>query len=157
MGIPNDEFGKRYFEVIEALRQTYGTLELLLRSEFGPTITPPQVMVIYYIGDQTITVSELRRRGYYLGSNATHNLAKLISDGFIENTKSNTDRRVTNIKLTVKGKKLCIVVAQFFANTSARLEATNSVHFSAFVTAQEVLLAMNRNWAESSLYHRLGN
>ena len=53
-----------------------------------------------------LTVGELTQRGYYLGSNVSYNLKKLIEQGYIAQARSPHDRRSVRIKLTQKGLDL---------------------------------------------------
>ncbi|MDR2416791.1 MAG: MarR family winged helix-turn-helix transcriptional regulator [Holosporales bacterium] len=62
-----------------------------------------QALVLYHLGKAHLTVSELTNRGYYLGSNVSYNLKKMIERGYIEQTVSAHDRRVNVVKLTAKG------------------------------------------------------
>jgi hypothetical protein len=41
-------------------------------------INPVQALMVYNIGDQQLCASELRTRGFYLGTNITYNLKKLV-------------------------------------------------------------------------------
>ena len=54
-----------------------------------------------------MTAGELRRRGYYLGSNVSYNLKKLVAMGFLDHQRSRVDRRSVRIKLTEKGSDVC--------------------------------------------------
>ena len=42
-----------------------------------------QALLLYNIGDKELTAGELRTRGYYLGSNVSYNLKKLVEIGFL--------------------------------------------------------------------------
>ncbi|MFX5817437.1 MarR family transcriptional regulator, partial [Acinetobacter baumannii] len=44
--------------------------------------------------------------GYYLGSNASYNVKKLVESGYIEQMISERDRRSTILRLTAKGRSL---------------------------------------------------
>src|ERR671916_3266121 len=46
-------------------------------------INSVQALLLYNIGDGERTASELRKRGYYLGSNVSYNLKKLVDLGYI--------------------------------------------------------------------------
>jgi DNA-binding MarR family transcriptional regulator len=62
-----------------------------------------QALVLYHLGKAHLTVSELTNRGYYLGSNVSYNLKKMIERGYIEQTVSTHDRRASIVRLTAKG------------------------------------------------------
>ena len=41
-----------------------------------------QALLLYNIGDKELTAGELRTRGYYLGSNVSYNVKKLVEMGY---------------------------------------------------------------------------
>jgi DNA-binding MarR family transcriptional regulator len=65
-----------------------------------------QSLILYNIGDAEMTVGELTSRGYYLGSNVTYNLKKLVENGYLEQERSTYDRRSVRIRLSEKGLEL---------------------------------------------------
>jgi DNA-binding MarR family transcriptional regulator len=65
-----------------------------------------QALLVYNIGDSTMAVTDLTKYNCYLGSNVSYNVKKLVDIGYIEQTPSPTDRRVTLVTLTPKGRKL---------------------------------------------------
>jgi DNA-binding MarR family transcriptional regulator len=42
-----------------------------------------QALLLYNIGDSELTAGELKTRGYYLGSNVSYNLKKLVDMGYL--------------------------------------------------------------------------
>ncbi len=69
-------------------------------------INPIQAAVLLNIDENTITMSEVISRGYYMGSNASYNLKKMINNGYINQMQSEFDKRTSFLKLTDKGKNL---------------------------------------------------
>ncbi|WP_227649934.1 MarR family transcriptional regulator, partial [Klebsiella pneumoniae] len=49
-----------------------------------------QALLLFNIGNAELTAGELRSRGYYLGSNVSYNLKKLVELGFISHERSRT-------------------------------------------------------------------
>ena len=70
-----------------------------------------QALLLYNIGDKELTAGELRTRGYYLGSNVSYNVKKLVEMGFLHHARSRIDRRSVRISLTEKGKDVHRIVA----------------------------------------------
>ena len=68
-------------------------------------INSVQALLLYNIGDKELTAGELRSRGYYLGSNVSYNLKKLVEMGFLDHQRSRVDRRSVRIKLTDLGPR----------------------------------------------------
>jgi len=62
-----------------------------------------QALLLYNIGDKELTAGELRTRGYYLGSNVSYNVKKLVEVGFLHHSRSRIDRRSVRISLTERG------------------------------------------------------
>ncbi len=52
-----------------------------------------QALLLFNIGNAELTAGELRSRGYYLGSNVSYNVKKLVDLGFINHQRSRVDRR----------------------------------------------------------------
>lgn len=62
-----------------------------------------QCLVLYNIGRGQVTVGELTNRGYYLGSNVSYNLRKMVQNGYLIQEPSPHDRRSSHVKLSAKG------------------------------------------------------
>jgi DNA-binding MarR family transcriptional regulator len=52
-----------------------------------------QAMILFNIGDDELTVGELTQRGYYLGSNVSYNVKKMVENGYLIQERSRHDRR----------------------------------------------------------------
>ncbi len=74
-------------------------------------LTPVQAMQLIDIEDD-MTVQELIDRGHYIGSNALYNVRKLAQTGYVEPSRSMTDRRALRVRLTEKGVALCAQLKQ---------------------------------------------
>lgn len=70
-------------------------------------LSPSQVMVLFTIGTDDLSVRDLIDRGYYLGSNASYNLKRLVETGYVDRNASQRDRRSARIRLSEKGRALC--------------------------------------------------
>src|SRR5476649_1853148 len=65
-----------------------------------------QCLVLYNIGKGQVTVGELTNRGYYLGSNVSYNLRKMVQHSYLVQEASAHDRRSSHVKLSDKGLSL---------------------------------------------------
>ncbi len=65
-----------------------------------------QALILFNVGGEELTVGELTQRGYYLGSNVSYNLKKMVENGYLEQERSPHDRRSVRIRLTEKGREL---------------------------------------------------
>lgn len=66
-----------------------------------------QTLILYNIGDANLTIGELTNRGYYLGSNVSYNIKKLVESEFLIQERSAHDKRSVKVKLSEKGLRLC--------------------------------------------------
>ncbi|MCA8929487.1 MAG: winged helix DNA-binding protein [Alphaproteobacteria bacterium] len=62
-----------------------------------------QSLILYSIAGNEISVGELTQRGYFLGSNVSYNLKKMVEAGYLEQERSPHDRRSVRVRLTEKG------------------------------------------------------
>ena len=73
-------------------------------------ISPSHAMLLFTIGDDDLSVRDLMDRGHYLGSNASYSLKQLVQSGYVDRTASARDRRSARIRLTDKGRRLCMAI-----------------------------------------------
>jgi DNA-binding MarR family transcriptional regulator len=66
-----------------------------------------QTLILYNINQDRMTISELTNRGYYLGSNVSYNIKKLVENGYLIQERSPHDKRAVRIRLSDKGLVLC--------------------------------------------------
>ena len=110
-----------------------------------------QSLILYNIGGDTLTVGELTQRGYYLGSNVSYNLKKLVDNGYLEQERSEHDRRSVHVRLSSKGLELCHRIGELFdreATARARSEL-NPEELGHAVAAMRVL---ERFWTDEIAY-----
>lgn len=69
-------------------------------------ITPAQALMLLDIGDDEVELRDLLDRGYYLATTATYNIRKLAECGYLEQNRSQRDRRMSRIRLTRRGQSL---------------------------------------------------
>lgn len=65
-----------------------------------------QCLVLYNIGKGQVTVGELTNRGYYLGSNVSYNLRKMVQNAYLIQEPSEHDKRSSHVRLSSKGLEL---------------------------------------------------
>ena len=66
-----------------------------------------QTLILYNISSEQLTIGELTNRGYYLGSNVSYNVKKLVENAYLIQERSPHDKRSTRIRLSEKGLELC--------------------------------------------------
>jgi len=102
---------QEYLEAVTLIERLHRHFLDALRSELDrmgmDDINNVQSLILFNIGDEELTVGELTHRGYYLGTNVTYNLKKLVENGYVSQERSSRDRRSVRIRLSDKGKELC--------------------------------------------------
>ena len=105
-----DHIRPRYLEALTLVERLHRRLLDVIKDEFDrrgrADINSVQALLLYNIGNKELTAGELRTRGYYLGSNVSYNLKKLVEMGFLDHQRSRIDRRSVRIKLTDKGREV---------------------------------------------------
>ena len=81
-----------------------------------------QTLILYNIGKEELTVGELTNRGYYLGSNVSYNVKKMVEHGYLEHERSAHDRRSIRVRLSAKGLELYDKMNVMFERHVAALE-----------------------------------
>src|ERR1700745_2965374 len=113
-----DNIQPLYLEALTLVERLHRRLLDVIKDEFDrrgrADINAVQALLLFNIGDKELTAGELRTRGYYLGSNVSYNLKKLVEMGFLDHQRSRVDRRSVRIKLTDKGVDVRDIVEQLY-------------------------------------------
>lgn len=73
-----------------------------------------QTLILYNISNEQLTIGELTNRGYYLGSNVSYNVKKLVENAYLQQERAPHDKRSTRIKLSDKGLALCKKIDELY-------------------------------------------
>lgn len=99
-----------YFESVVMIERLHRLFLEVIKAELDRMgmrdINNVQALVLYNIGDEQVTVGELTNRGYYLGSNVSYNLRKMVQNEYLIQEPSPHDRRSSHVKLSPKGMDL---------------------------------------------------
>lgn len=107
-----------------------------------------QVIILYNISGDEVTVGELTNRGYYLGSNVSYNLKKLVENGYLLQERSPHDRRSIRVRLSAKGKELWEQISAMFDRQVEFLEKEDMGE--EFLARMEVSLRhLGHFWSDS--------
>ena len=116
---------RAYYETIHIIerlhRQSLDVLKLELDRLGIQDINNVQSLILYSIGSDQLTVGELTLRGYYLGSNVSYNLKKMVESGYLVQERSLHDRRSVRIKESPKGAALKLRLDDFFERDGRHL------------------------------------
>jgi DNA-binding MarR family transcriptional regulator len=96
-----------YLEVISLIERLHRHFLEVVKLELEGLgihdINNVQGMMLFNIGDAEMTVGELTLRGWYLGSNVSYNVKKMVENGYLAQQRSLHDRRSIHVRLTEKG------------------------------------------------------
>ena len=101
-----------------------------------------QTLILYNIGDEHLTVGELTNRGYYLGSNVSYNVKKLVENEYLLQEQSKHDKRSFRVKLSDKGLGLCEKIDTLYDAHVQRLDGGVSLK-----DLNQQLLDLEEFWA----------
>lgn len=82
-----------------------------------------QTLILYNISNEQLTIGELTNRGYYLGSNVSYNVKKLVENAYLVQERAPHDKRSTRIKLSDKGLTLCKRIDELYQRNIDTLAA----------------------------------
>lgn len=73
-----------------------------------------QAVILFNIGNEELTIGELTSRGYYMGSNVSYNVKKLVENGYLDQARSRHDRRTVRVSLSEKGAEICTLLDKMY-------------------------------------------
>ena len=146
------EVGPVYLEALTLVERLHRRLLDVIKDEFDrrgrSDVNAVQALLLYNIGDKELTAGELRTRGYYLGSNVSYNVKKLVELGFLHHARSRLDRRSVRISLTAKGQEVHQIVASLYEKHVATVEQIGGISCSEFATLNQSLTRLERFWTD---------
>lgn len=151
-----DELKAQYLRALRMVERLHRLLLDVIKDEFErlgrSDVNSVQALLLFNIGEAELTAGELRTRGYYLGSNVSYNLKKLVEAGYIHHERSDTDRRSVRVRLTDKGKEICDVVDELYERQLRSLEHVGGIETEDLKTLVESLMRLERFWADQIRY-----
>jgi DNA-binding MarR family transcriptional regulator len=112
-----------------------------------------QSLILSNISSEQLTVGELTARGYYLGSNVSYNVKKLVENGYLNQERSPHDRRMTRVRVSEKGLALCNRIDELYQINALELER-EVVTQEQLTSTNQVLSALERYWSNYISYSR---
>ncbi len=152
----DDTFRGEYLQALRLIERLHRLLLDVIKDEFdrvgGAELNSVQALLLYNIGEGELTAGELKTRGYYLGSNVSYNLKKLVDMGYIHYKRSETDRRSVRVSLTDKGKSACDVLNKLYQRQLGSLETVGEVAQSDITGLNAALVRLERFWSDQIRY-----
>ncbi|PRD45959.1 MarR family transcriptional regulator [Phyllobacterium phragmitis] len=156
--LPNEETALRtlYLEALQLVERLHRRLLDVVKDEFDRNgrsdINAVQALLLFNIGNAELTAGELRSRGYYLGSNVSYNLKKLVDMGFIHHQRSRVDRRSVRVSLTEKGNEVAELVAGLYERHISSIEQVGGIRAEEFQNMNKSLQRLDRFWNDTIAY-----
>ncbi len=151
-----DEIKGHYLKSLRMIERLHRLLLDVIKDEFErlgrSEVNSVQALLLFNIGESELTAGELRSRGYYLGSNVSYNLKKLVEAGYINHERSTSDRRSVRVSLTDKGKDVCDVINTLYNRQLGSLEQVGGVKDCDLSVMNDSLYRLERFWADQIRY-----
>jgi DNA-binding MarR family transcriptional regulator len=151
-----DHVQPHYLEALTLVERLHRRLLDVIKDEFDrrgrADINAVQALLLFNIGDKELTAGELRTRGYYLGSNVSYNLKKLVEMGFLDHQRSRLDRRSVRIKLTDKGREVRDIVHALYQKHVRTVEQVGGINAAELAGLNKALQRLERFWTDQILY-----
>ncbi len=145
-----------YLEALTLVERLHRRLLDVIKDEFDrrgrSDINAVQALLLYNIGDAELTAGELRTRGYYLGSNVSYNVKKLVEMDYLHHSRSRIDRRSVRISLTPEGKDVRDIVAALYEKHVFTVEQIGGVSADEFKVVNNALNRLERFWTDQIKY-----
>jgi DNA-binding MarR family transcriptional regulator len=145
-----------YLESLQLVERLHRRLLDVVKDEVDRNgrsdINAIQALLLFNIGNAELTAGELRSRGYYLGSNVSYNLKKLVDLGFINLQRSRIDRRSVRVSQTPKGQEVAEVVAGLYERHVGSIEQVGGINSEEFQQMNRVLQRLDRFWNDTIAY-----
>lgn len=118
-----------YYETIQLIERLHRYFLDVLKVELDrkniKDINNIQSMILYNIGDDDLTVGELTIRGYYLGSNVSYNVKKMVENDYLVQERSVHDKRSIRVRLSEKGRELRDSITEMFQRHETLLDGAD--------------------------------
>ena len=146
---------KDYLETIALVERLHRDCLEVIRADLDRLgirdLNNVQALILFNIGADEMTVGELTNRGYYLGSNVSYNVKKMVENGYLIQERSLHDRRAVNVRLSQKGLDVCERMHTMFERHSQTL-STGIISLEELHGANILLRRIERFWANSIDY-----
>ena len=146
-----------YLETIRLIERLHRRFLDVIKTELDrlgiEDINNVQALILSNISNEQLTVGELTARGYYLGSNVSYNVKKLVENGYRNQERSPHDRRMTRVKVSDKGLGLCERIDQLYRNNAVELER-DVISADQLAATNQVLNVLERYWSNYITYSR---
>mgnify|MGYP002637747436 CR=1 FL=1 len=143
-----------YFETIRLIERLHRQFLEVVKVELDRTgvvdINNIQALILSNIGKEELTVGELTNRGYYLGSNVSYNVKKMVENDYLEQERSPHDRRSVRVRVSQKGLDVCELIAALHERHTTQL--ADSPLSEEMKNINGFLVSLERFWTDDLRY-----
>ena len=142
-----------FLEVIQMVERVHRQCLEVVKAELERlgvrNLNNVQALILFNIGDAELTIGELTQRGYYLGSNVSYNVKKLVENGYLIQQRSPHDGRAFYVRVSDDGKKIVEALAALFERDAKELAETK-ISGESLKDTSRVLGRMQLHWSGQS-------
>jgi DNA-binding MarR family transcriptional regulator len=150
-----DEFKRVYLDSLQLIERLHRRFLDVVKVELDrlriQDINNIQSLILYNVGRDEMTVGELTSRGYYLGSNVSYNVKKMVENGYLEQERSPHDRRSIRLRLSPKGLELYEKINALYETHVVTL-ARGPLGAGTLSSMNDTLQALERFWSDEIRY-----
>lgn len=149
-----------YYEIIQIIERLHRRFLDVLKVELDrrglQDINNVQAMILFNIGDDELTVGELTIRGYYLGSNVSYNVKKMVENEYLVQERSVHDKRSIRVRLSDKGADLVDYIKDMFKRHEEQIKSSD-LSEEDVKDAIDTMKQLERFWASQTQFTGLSS
>lgn len=149
-----------YYEIIQIIERLHRRFLDVLKVELDrrglQDINNVQAMILFNIGDDELTVGELTIRGYYLGSNVSYNVKKMVENEYLVQERSVHDKRSIRVRLSDKGTELVNYIKDMFQRHEEQIKVSD-LSEDEIKDAIDTMKLLERFWASQTQFTGLSS
>lgn len=105
-----------------------------------------QALILFNVGEDEYSVGELTQRGYYLGSNVSYNVKKMVEHGYLIQARSPHDRRSFHVRASEKGVEIYRALGTLFDDHAGDLSSAQ-ISEEQLAESNDTLRRLQQFWA----------
>lgn len=148
---PETDPKQAFLECIRLIERLHRRFLDVVKSELErlgiEDINNVQAVLLSNIENENVTIGELTLRGYYMGSNVSYNVKKLVENNYLVQERSAHDRRTTRVRLSKKGQSVVSAVNDLFEHNITAL-AENGLASDELRGVTANLRVLERFWSD---------
>ena len=144
-----------YLEIITLVERLHRQCLEIIKAELERRgirdLNNVQALILYNIGEEELSVGELTQRGYYLGSNVSYNVKKMVENGYLIQERSPHDRRSFHVRASDKGVEIFRGISQLFDHHTEQL-GDQQITEDNLGEANKALRRLQQFWSNPSAF-----